>query len=116
MEQEPEITGETKNDLEPREEEPTGFTQKQVDETLARLEEVLKEGAEKPKIEDSPEASVNEDALYGELDGAGIELLSTDDGVEEVFTPEYVEKAKKAFDQMFPGNESGDETDNESTG
>lgn len=98
----------------------TGISEERAEAIAARLDQML--DADTPKTEEVPESPVGEEearALYDELKNgldsdADIELLSSDEAVERVYTKEYIEKAKDALDKMFP-NEGSSEADNEST-
>jgi hypothetical protein len=84
-----------------------GFTQEQVEATLLRrLEEVLAEDV--PKSEESAvqtqsvdEVTSLEDLKKG-LEEGDIELLSDEGGSEsKLYSPEFIEGAKKALEQML---------------
>jgi hypothetical protein len=80
-----------------------GFTQEQVEATLRRLEEVLAEDV--PKSEESAvqtqsvdEVTSLEDLKKG-LGEGDTELLSDEGGSEsELYSPEFIEGAKKALE------------------
>lgn len=94
--------------------EVSGLSPEQARATLERLEQVLAEDT--PKTEETVESLIDEkDAsiLYEELksgldSSADIELLSPEEGTEEVFTEDFIAKAKEALERVLSEDDSSE--------